>query len=58
MLLFKNAALKNPNGTLKPCQSHMIRDTFAVEFQLAGVPIDPVTLLLALKSWRSIMRPL
>jgi integrase/recombinase XerD len=50
LLLFKSFALKNPNGTLKPCHSHMIRDTFAVEFQLAGVPIDRVTLLLALSS--------
>jgi integrase len=45
-LLFKNAALKNPDGTLKRCHSHMFRDTFAVELLLAGVPIDQVSLLL------------
>ncbi len=45
-LLFKNAALKNPDGTLKRCHSHMLRDTFAVELLLAGVPIDQVSLLL------------
>lgn len=45
-LLFKNAALKSPDGTLKRCHSHMFRDTFAVELLLAGVPIDQVSLLL------------
>jgi integrase len=45
-LLFKNAALKNPDGALKRCHSHMFRDTFAVELLLAGVPIDQVSLLL------------
>jgi integrase/recombinase XerD len=45
-LLFKNAALKNPDGTPKRCHSHMFRDTFAVELLLAGVPIDQVSLLL------------
>jgi integrase len=38
--------LKNPDGTLKRCHSHMFRDTFAVELLLAGVPIDQVSLLL------------
>jgi integrase len=45
-LLFKNVALKNPDGTPKRCHSHMFRDTFAVELLLAGVPIDQVSLLL------------
>ncbi len=45
-LLFKNVALKNPDGTLKRCHSHMFRDTFAVELLLAGVPIDQVSILL------------
>jgi integrase/recombinase XerD len=45
-LLFKNAALKNPDGTPKRCHSHMFRDTFAVELLLAGVPIDQVSILL------------
>jgi integrase/recombinase XerD len=45
-LLFKNTALKNPDGTPKRCHSHMFRDTFAVELLLAGVPIDQVSLLL------------
>lgn len=47
-LLFKIAALKNPNGTLKRCHSHMFRDTFAVELLLAGVPIDQVSLLVSM----------
>jgi integrase len=45
-LLFKNTALKNPDGQPKRCHSHMFRDTFAVELLLAGVPIDQVSLLL------------
>src|ERR1035441_10981562 len=45
-LLFKNTALKSPDGMLKRCHSHMFRDTFAVELLLAGVPIDQVSLLL------------
>ncbi|MBB6147311.1 integrase [Silvibacterium bohemicum] len=45
-LLFGNVSIKNPDGTLKRCHSHMFRDTFAVELLLAGVPIDQVSLLL------------
>lgn len=44
--LFEIAALKNSDGTLKKCRSHMLRDTFAVEMLLAGVPIEEVSMLL------------
>ncbi len=44
--LFTLASLKNPDGTPKRCHGHMLRDTFAVELLLAGVPIDQVSLLL------------
>jgi integrase/recombinase XerD len=44
--LFKLAALENPDGSPKRCFPHMLRDTFAVEMLLAGVPIDQVSMLL------------
>lgn len=44
--LFKLAGLKKSDGTGKRCHPHMFRDTFAVELLLAGVPLDPVSLLL------------
>ena len=44
--LFKVAQIKRPDGTIKRCHSHMLRDTFAVELLLSGVPIDQVSLLL------------
>jgi integrase/recombinase XerD len=44
--LFRRAKIKRPDGTLKRCQPHMFRDTFAVELLLSGVPIDQVSLLL------------
>ena len=44
--LFEIAALKNSDGTLKKCRSHMLRDTFAVEMLLSGVPIEEVSMLL------------
>ena len=44
--LFKLAALENPDGSAKRCFPHMLRDTFAVEMLLAGVPIDQVSMLL------------
>ena len=44
--LFEIAALKQSDGTLKLGKSHMLRDTFAVELLLAGVPIEEVSMLL------------
>ncbi len=44
--LFKLAGLEKPDGTVKRCFPHMLRDTFAVEMLLAGVPIDQVSMLL------------
>jgi integrase len=48
--LFRIAGIKYPDGTPKPCHSHMFRDTFAVELLLAGVPIDRVSVLLGHRS--------
>lgn len=44
--LFKIADIRKPDGTAKWCHSHMLRDTFAIELLLAGVPIDQVSRLL------------
>jgi integrase len=44
--LFALAGLEKPDGTAKRCFPHMLRDTFAVEMLLAGVPIDQVSMLL------------
>jgi integrase len=44
--LFTLAGLEKPDGTAKRCFPHMLRDTFAVEMLLAGVPIDQVSMLL------------
>jgi integrase/recombinase XerD len=38
--------LEKPDGSAKRCFPHMLRDTFAVEMLLAGVPIDQVSMLL------------
>ena len=40
--LFKQVKIKKPDGTPKRCRSHMLRDTFAVELLLAGVPIESI----------------
>lgn len=48
--LFKIADLRNSDGTRKKCHSHMLRDTFAVEHLLAGMPIEQVSMLLGHKS--------
>src|SRR5690348_5117950 len=48
--LFRIADIREPDGTRKPCHSHMFRDTFAVELLLAGVPIDQVSTLLGHRS--------
>jgi len=44
--LFKLAAIKETDGTLKHCHPHMLRDTFAVESLLAGVKPKDVSILL------------
>jgi len=44
--LFKSADIRTADGERKRCHPHMLRDTFAVEMLLAGVPIDQVSLLL------------
>lgn len=44
--LFELADIRTPDGTRKRCHPHMLRDTFAVENLLAGVPIDQVSKLL------------
>lgn len=45
-LLFRNLNLTSEDGLPKRCHPHMLRDTFAVELLLAGVPLDQVSLLL------------
>src|SRR5208282_2355683 len=44
--LFKLADLRDDDGLPKRCHPHMLRDTFAVENLLAGLPIDQVSILL------------
>ena len=44
--LFRLAKLEKGDGSPKRCFPHMMRDTFAVEMLLAGVPIDQVSMLL------------
>jgi integrase/recombinase XerD len=48
--LFKIANLRREDGTAKRCHPHMLRDTFAVEMLLAGVPLEQVSILLGHKS--------
>jgi integrase/recombinase XerD len=54
--LFRVAAIRNPDGSLKRCHSHMLRDTFAVELVLAGVPTEEVAVLLGHSSLRTTER--
>jgi integrase/recombinase XerD len=44
--LFKLANLKEPDGTLKRCHAHMLRDTFAVESLLSGMRVEEVSTIL------------
>lgn len=44
--LFKIADIRHSDETKKRCIPHMLRDTFAVENLLAGIPLDQVSLLL------------
>jgi integrase/recombinase XerD len=48
--LFKIANLRRDDGSLKRSHPHMLRDTFAVEMLLAGVPLEQVSILLGHKS--------
>jgi integrase len=48
--LFKIANLRRDDGSIKRCHPHMLRDTFAVEMLLAGVPLEQVSILLGHKS--------
>ncbi len=48
--LFKIANLRRDDGSMKRCHPHMLRDTFAVEMLLAGVPLEQVSILLGHKS--------
>lgn len=48
--LFKIANLRGDDGSPKRCHPHMVRDTFAVEMLLAGVPLEQVSILLGHKS--------
>lgn len=48
--LFEIADLRRDDGSLKRCHPHMLRDTFAVEMLLAGVPLEQVSILLGHKS--------
>jgi integrase/recombinase XerD len=48
--LFRIANIRKQDGSLKRCHPHMLRDTFAIEHLLAGVPIDQVSMLLGHRS--------
>jgi integrase/recombinase XerD len=48
--LFKIANLRSDDGSPNRCHPHMLRDTFAVEMLLAGVPLEQVSILLGHKS--------
>ncbi len=48
--LFKIANLRRDDGSIQRCHPHMLRDTFAVEMLLAGVPLEQVSILLGHKS--------
>jgi integrase/recombinase XerD len=54
--LFRIANILKPDGTAKKCHVHMLRDTFAIEHLLAGVPIDQVSMLLGHKSIKTTER--
>jgi integrase/recombinase XerD len=54
--VFKLADIRTADGTPKWCHSHMLRDTFAVELLLAGVPLEQVSILLGHASIRTTER--
>ena len=47
--IFKLADIRHEDGSNKRCYPHMLRDTFAVECLLAGVPLEQVSMLLGHK---------
>jgi integrase/recombinase XerD len=51
--LFKQVAIRHADGALKRCFPHMLRDTFAVNLLLVGVPIHDVAILLGHTSVRT-----
>lgn len=54
--LFKIADIRKADGRAKWCHSHMLRDTFAIENLVAGVPLDQVSILLGHASIRTTER--
>jgi integrase/recombinase XerD len=50
--VFELAGLEHQDGSQKRCHPHMLRDTFAVECLLAGLPLEQVSMLLAHRSVR------
>jgi integrase/recombinase XerD len=48
--LFELSNIQHEDGRAKRCHPHMLRDTFAVEMLLAGVPLEQVSMLLGHKS--------
>ena len=48
--LFEIAKIQREDGSRKRCHPHMLRDTFAIEMLLAGVPLEQVSILLGHKS--------
>ena len=48
--LFELSNIQHEDGRPKRCHPHMLRDTFAVEMLLAGVPLEQVSMLLGHKS--------
>ena len=54
--LFKNVDLRHEDGTPKRAYPHMLRDTFAVELLLVGVPLHDVATLLGHSSIKTTER--
>jgi integrase/recombinase XerD len=54
--LFKKVDLRHDDGTRKRAYPHMLRDTFAVELLLAGVPLHDVAILLGHSSIKTTER--
>jgi integrase/recombinase XerD len=54
--LFKLADIRKEDGTRKRCHAHMLRDTFAIEALLAGIPIDLVSILLGHTTIKTTLR--
>jgi integrase/recombinase XerD len=57
--LFQLSNIKHEDGRPKRCHPHMLRDTFAVEMLLAGVPLEQMSMLLGAqerKNYRKTLR--